>query len=423
MTSEVCIMNRLAVVLAADSATTVTYWNGTKEEQRYFKGANKIFQLSNLRPIGVMIFDSASLLDVPWEVVVKEFRLELADKSYDHVEHYANAFFDFLDANTLLFPLDVRRRHFVSGVTMATLRTIGAANAVVPDNDPDPAATTASALQSRLADLSVVQFPPCSDAGKLNNAAATHSADIIANVEKFLVDFSITFHGSVDLAVQIALMDVMKSPNSFLSTTGIVFAGFGDKDVFPTTIEYQSCCYLSEDHAELKKNEVKIDHTSPARLLPFAQASMAETFRMGMSQTVFVSLMGAVADETDQLIQAAVTASGGQVASIPDLPGMLKEARDRIGDKVLEDARNENAYPLQRVISSLPIDEMANLAETLINLQSLKERVTKPSESVGGPVDVAAITRSEGLVWIRRKHYFPDDLNRRFQQRQNALYK
>jgi hypothetical protein len=47
MTAEVAIMNRNALVLAADSATTVTAWVGGEKETRYYKGANKLFQLSN----------------------------------------------------------------------------------------------------------------------------------------------------------------------------------------------------------------------------------------------------------------------------------------------------------------------------------------------------------------------------------------
>ena len=62
MTAEVCLMNRLAVVLAADSATTVTRWSEAGREERYFKGANKIFQLSDHRPIGLMIYDAADIL-------------------------------------------------------------------------------------------------------------------------------------------------------------------------------------------------------------------------------------------------------------------------------------------------------------------------------------------------------------------------
>jgi hypothetical protein len=66
------------------------------------------------------------------------------------------------------------------------------------------------------------------------------------------------------------------------------------------------------------------------------------------------------------------------------------------------------------VVGLLPLDEMADLAETLIDLESLKEKVTRPTESIGGPVDVATITKFDGFVWIKRKHYFEPELNPRY---------
>lgn len=36
------------------------------------------------------------------------------------------------------------------------------------------------------------------------------------------------------------------------------------------------------------------------------------------------------------------------------------------------------------------------------------------AESVGGPVDVALISKGDGFVWIERKHYFKPELNPRF---------
>ena len=46
--------------------------------------------------------------------------------------------------------------------------------------------------------------------------------------------------------------------------------------------------------------------------------------------------------------------------------------------------------------------------------QSLKERVTQPTESVGGAIDVAVISKGDGFIWIKRKRYFDPDLNLRF---------
>jgi hypothetical protein len=66
VTSEVALLNRSAVALAADSATTVTYWERDHYETRYFKGTNKIFHLSTVHPVGIMIYAAANLQGAPW---------------------------------------------------------------------------------------------------------------------------------------------------------------------------------------------------------------------------------------------------------------------------------------------------------------------------------------------------------------------
>jgi hypothetical protein len=50
----------------------------------------------------------------------------------------------------------------------------------------------------------------------------------------------------------------------------------------------------------------------------------------------------------------------------------------------------------------------------LIYLTYLKRRITFAEESVGTPVDVALISKGDGLIWIKRKHYFKPELNRHF---------
>lgn len=51
------------------------------------------------------------------------------------------------------------------------------------------------------------------------------------------------------------------------------------------------------------------------------------------------------------------------------------------------------------------------MAESLVNLTSFKRRITAEMETVGGPIDVAVISKGDGFVWIKRKHYFEKDLN------------
>jgi hypothetical protein len=104
MTAEVAIMNQNALVFAADSATTATHWRDSKPENRYFKGANKLFQLSSAQPVGVMIFGSAALHAVPWEILIKDFRSELAASSCETLAGYAERFFEFVRTHRRLFP-------------------------------------------------------------------------------------------------------------------------------------------------------------------------------------------------------------------------------------------------------------------------------------------------------------------------------
>ena len=35
-------------------------------------------------------------------------------------------------------------------------------------------------------------------------------------------------------------------------------------------------------------------------------------------------------------------------------------------------------------------------------------------ETVGGPIDVAVISKGDGFIWIERKHYFRPELNPHF---------
>lgn len=70
--------------------------------------------------------------------------------------------------------------------------------------------------------------------------------------------------------------------------------------------------------------------------------------------------------------------------------------------------------PLMGAVSQLSKEDLAEMAESLVYLTYLKRRFTMAEESVGGPVDVAVITKGDGFIWIKRKHYFSPELNQSF---------
>jgi hypothetical protein len=79
--------------------------------------------------------------------------------------------------------------------------------------------------------------------------------------------------------------------------------------------------------------------------------------------------------------------------------------------------------PVLKVVQSLPKEEMAAMAEALVELTALRRKVDSPLETVGGPVDVAVISKGDGFVWIKRKHYFDSVQNPDFMLRKEISLK
>ncbi len=87
---------------------------------------------------------------------------------------------------------------------------------------------------------------------------------------------------------------------------------------------------------------------------------------------------------------------------------------DKFKKEFREHRRDRFSMPVVQMVASLPKDELASMAEALVNLTSFKRHVSDQKETVGGPIDVAVISKGDGLIWIKRKHYFDPKLNHHF---------
>jgi len=144
---------------------------------------------------------------------------------------------------------------------------------------------------------------------------------------------------------------------------------------------------------------------------------MINTFRLGISPDVHSNVNEATRKSRNEFAEK-LKAKTGVTEPIEGLDELIEDAVEAHQQHWFKPILDDHHAPMARVIGSLPVTEMAALAKSLIELQSLKERVTQPSESVGGAIDVAVISKHDGFVWIERKHYFRPELNARFFARQ-----
>jgi hypothetical protein len=201
--------------------------------------------------------------------------------------------------------------------------------------------------------------------------------------------------------------------------SGIVIAGFGENDVFPSLVSFD-IEGIAYNRLKFKEHiSAKVDFETSAWIVPFAQREMVVTFMEGIDpsyKNVEESYLSKIFDEYTRII----------VDSLKKLNHKEKDQLKRklvpIGAEILKDywkelgeySHGKHVVPITTVVSMLPKDELAAMAESLVNLTSFKRKITMERETVGGPIDVALISKGDGFIWIKRKHYFKPELNPQF---------
>src|SRR5690349_1604492 len=92
MTAEVAVMNKSAIALAADSKVTISGMGGSKT----YDTVSKVFTLSKIHPVGIMIFGNAEFMAYPWETIIKLYRKEKGEESEVTIEAWGVDFTRYL---------------------------------------------------------------------------------------------------------------------------------------------------------------------------------------------------------------------------------------------------------------------------------------------------------------------------------------
>lgn len=424
MTSEVVILNRKGIVLAADSAVT-TGSTGSKHP-RYSKAANKIFDITPHGSVAATIFGSAHVDNVPWELALKLFRASLKQvQPFGTCVEYAAALCDFLNNSQVLFPANYLTGAFkiqrqIDAATYVLEIAAGFAPEVL--DQTAQAALRQQAWQQALpqvhAHFGALQVHP-----KLSNAdfqaELTNTAALLQEITSQLAAPSLAAVGIApqDLA-SLSIEAIYKQPTRFLSSTGLVVGGYGSGDIFPSYKCVDVYGHVGTTLLVVDESEHQVTHDNGAVIQAFAKTSMIDVFTRGFDHSLWNLISTQAAAKFEGLVDE-LRATG--LAIPPNVADpIIQKVTSEFNQGWINENYQRNLWPLRRVLDGLGIGEMADLAETLLVLESVKERVTSPSESVGGPIDVAAITKSEGLVWIKRKHFFDPALNLRYTARLNG---
>jgi hypothetical protein len=424
MTAEIVIMNEQAVSLAADSAVTAR--RGI--DQKIFSSANKLFALSKFHSIGIMVYGNSSFMHIPWETLIKVFREEIQNKKYETVKKCAEDFIGFLGSCEKLSSI-VSQEHiykevinayfgFIKNQCVLRLKALLDAKGKVTNQEIENTVNDVISEIYLLFDSE--KDPPYVKSDFKDYIYKKYGAVTDELISQIFEKLPISKDAKVKL-VSISINVCCKFPKTIHSPleSGVVIAGFGETDVFPCLQSFTTEFTLNGALKYKWDKESKIGGHLHASIVPFAQKDAVVAFMDGIDperQNVELGLLEQLFTEYQNKI----------LSNFEDLNEekrrMIRDSITKFGaEKIREYFQKMQVFkntrfnqPVMNVIRILPKDELAIVAETFINLTSFKKRVSMESETVGGPIDVAVISKGDGFVWIKRKHYFKQELNPQF---------
>ncbi|MEI3605617.1 hypothetical protein SPD48_07925 [Pseudogracilibacillus sp. SE30717A] len=406
MTAEIVIMNKHGLSLAADSAIT----SGQEGVRKVYNSANKLFALSEQHPVGLMVYGSASFMEIPWDIILKTFSNELGNKKFKYLSDYMDHFLDFLQKEKRFYHEEVEEIIVYRTFTTIIKEIVKEVESTI-EEDAD-------------AKMEQEYVTNCLIKCVKKNISYYKKKDVYLqmNYDSFLMKFNSTVeeickevipHETPEELMENLYRlayEVVKRDFFSVGSSGFVITGYGEKEIFPRLLNYRLEGFVFEQLKYKKLKEKRISYTydqydGTASISAFGQSEMVDSFIEGiepdMEEAMFGILDKVLKSYYDQMQQLLnITLTKDQVQKLEKMGNTIYES---ISDAVEEYKENNYLQPLLGVVRSLPVRELAEMTETLINLTSFKRRVTRVTESVGPPIDVAVITKGDGFVWVRRK--------------------
>ncbi len=424
MTSEIAIMNKEAVALAADSAVTASLG----KDKKVFVSANKIFALSKYNPVGIMVYGSASFMGIPWETIVKLYRSELGKRSYKTLEDYANDFIAFLYKESRFSDENEQKRFlgeyvysFFYYLRNKILEKINSFCEKKGRIDEDEVGEIVKEVIRKEHEtwMGCAAMPSMPE--DFFGTLRTKYTDIIEKAKQDVFEEFLKFETISAQLNEIALNLFAKFPPGIDAprSSGIVIAGFGAADIFPSLKSFTVEGIIGNALKYKVENSYNITVDNDAVIFPFAQSEMVNTFMEGIDPNFMIDLENLFAQIFHQFPGMLIKSIDGLDDSKKmEIERKLEQVGEEEFKKLLAELinyrRERYISPVIGIVGHLPKDEMAAMAESFVNLTLIKKKMSFATETVGGPVDVVVISRGDGLIWIKRKHYFKSELNRQF---------
>ncbi len=396
MTAEIAIMNMNGIALATDSAATKSGGHST----------DKLFELSSHHPVGIMVSGKNDYLRAPWETFIKIYRHQLKDKHFDTLEQYVADFLSFIDnSNYADLPGDEAEAQFAFDslsnevkILASELSQVKRESSALIENEftvtyfEHGEAFIAEKL--KVLEKEYINEFTDSDFGIMTKKFDEHIDQMIDNqMDESLLNES--WRGKIKTIV---CSNVLKN---FTNYSGLVFAGFGENELFPSviTVMIEGKINGKLKYAASSELSKSVDAENPVYIIPFSKENQASALMTGIddhmedfSLTRLETMFGTMEDRLIDKFKAEFKEDVDLEAVEDVIHNELVEVYQSYNQDVFEFKQSEYIQPLTNEVKMLSKKEMAKMAESFSHLTSNFVSVTN---------NVAVITKGDGFEWIK----------------------
>jgi len=403
MTSQLVLINAQGVAIASDSA--VTLGGG----RRTLDTAVKVLPLPGPHRIAVLHSGLVHVHGLPYQVLLNECFSTLCAAPLATVEAYRQDFLDWLGNNLQWFSTDRIHREWIGAVSQ---RFDIIRDGVLRKIKDDPARLgpeRATLEEVRLWAEGLSTFPTFenTDDEWLRSVGASLAEGVLEVFEYWFDD--IPRSEEIDRHLHAYAAEFVRRSGPWDDSATLSFVGFGESQVLPGYSDCDISGVLGGRVLHVPaKSWVGVSDNDPIFAIhPLGQTSAINLFLRGAEHEMVEVAANAAVEQVGALRTKLGEVVGEEVASSTSFHEAFDSAVNQmmtsIGESVWDDSEQRYVDPLRLAIAGLPLATLADVARSLVELQALRQTTTAEQSTVGGPIDVAIISRAGGFGWVRHK--------------------
>lgn len=424
MTAIVGIINKQGVAFAADSATTHT----VSSTRKITNHANKIFELSKVHPVGVALCGSLTFEGVEWEDIIKMYRKSIGNKALDTINDYARDFWSYVRTAILSRFTEEQMedskyviRRFWNEAVGDIVGKLKKEGKTIEDADDKEVIDTVLSFVQKIDK----QYEGRNIAEDFKDYAyedyMKYSSAQFNELLKDLTDKKDCPKDFVEQFSKALYKVIISDTHVYLAKSQLIFWGYGEHELFPSYHAYSVSLAIDGRLKLTYDTGWEVPKTKGSCVAPFAQTDVANTVVRGVDdklrQQFYTQYHDSVSLIKEELLKG-LKAAGAPNELMKVVSGIDIHKYQDLYRKSMDNYIDTNyVNKLLEMVSSLGKEDLGDMAENLVRMTCLKRHITTDEETVGGPVDVAVITKGDGFIWLKRKHYFPADINHRYFER------